>query len=43
MNAGDGAAGAESRTSAEPEVLVVADAAAWRAWLDVNEAVSDGV
>lgn len=43
MSTGDGAAGAESRTSAEPEVLVVADAAAWRAWLDVNESVSDGV
>jgi uncharacterized protein YdeI (YjbR/CyaY-like superfamily) len=31
------------RVSAEPEVLVVADAAAWRAWLDANEDVSDGV
>ncbi|MBN9181552.1 MAG: YdeI/OmpD-associated family protein, partial [Microbacterium sp.] len=26
-----------------PELLVVADAAAWRAWLDVNEDASDGV
>ena len=25
------------------EILVVADAAAWRAWLDVNEDASDGV
>jgi uncharacterized protein YdeI (YjbR/CyaY-like superfamily) len=31
------------RVSAEPEVLVVADAAAWRAWLDATEDVSDGV
>lgn len=31
------------RVSAEPEVLVVADAAEWRAWLDANEDVSDGV
>ncbi|MDT3443023.1 MULTISPECIES: YdeI family protein [unclassified Pseudofrankia] len=27
----------------EPEVLVVADAAAWRAWLDVHEDTFDGV
>jgi uncharacterized protein YdeI (YjbR/CyaY-like superfamily) len=27
----------------EPEILVVADAAAWRAWLDLNEETSDGV
>ncbi|QTX03673.1 YdeI/OmpD-associated family protein [Agromyces archimandritae] len=27
----------------EPEVLVVADRAAWRAWLDANEDASDGV
>ncbi len=26
-----------------PDRLVVADAAAWRAWLDTNEATSDGV
>ncbi|KQO63707.1 YdeI/OmpD-associated family protein [Curtobacterium sp. Leaf261] len=26
-----------------PEVLVVADAAAWRAWLDEHESTSDGV
>jgi len=26
-----------------PEVLVVADSAAWRQWLDVHEAASDGV
>lgn len=31
------------RVSAEPEVLVVADVAEWRAWLDANEDVSDGV
>ncbi len=29
--------------SGEPEVLVAADVAAWRAWLDANEGVSDGV
>ncbi len=29
--------------SGEPEVLVVADAVVWRAWLDANEGVSDGV
>lgn len=28
--------------STEPEVLVVADTAAWRAWLDENEDSSDG-
>lgn len=28
---------------ARPAPLIVADAAAWRAWLDANEAVSDGV
>ena len=27
----------------ESEILVVADAAAWRAWLDANEDASDGV
>ena len=27
----------------ESEILVVADAAAWRAWLEVNEDASDGV
>ncbi len=27
----------------EPEILVVADAAAWRAWLDEHEDASDGV
>ena len=27
----------------EADELIVADAAAWRAWLDVNEGVSDGV
>ncbi|GAA4893706.1 uncharacterized protein YdeI (YjbR/CyaY-like superfamily) [Stackebrandtia albiflava] len=26
-----------------PEILVVADTAAWRAWLDANEETSDGV
>lgn len=34
---GKGAAG-----QAEPEVLIVADAAAWRAWLDTHEDASDG-
>ncbi len=29
--------------SGEPEVLVAADVVAWRAWLDANEGVSDGV
>ncbi|WP_448060816.1 YdeI/OmpD-associated family protein [Cellulomonas hominis] len=29
--------------SGEPEVLVAADVAAWRAWLDANEGESDGV
>jgi len=29
--------------SGDTEDLVVADAAAWRAWLEVNEGVSDGV
>ncbi|OHV29662.1 hypothetical protein CC117_28680 [Parafrankia colletiae] len=43
MGEGDGMAGAEPRTGAQPEILTVADVAAWRAWLDVNEAVSDGV
>lgn len=27
----------------EPEQLIVTDAAAWRAWLDENEGISDGV
>lgn len=31
------------RTAAQPEQLIVADAAAWRAWLDENEDVSNGV
>lgn len=30
-------------TAETPEVLVVADAAAWRVWLDANEERSDGV
>lgn len=32
-----------SEAKPEPEVLVVADRAAWRAWLDANEDASDGV
>ncbi|CAO5163483.1 hypothetical protein FAIPA1_230058 [Frankia sp. AiPs1] len=35
--------GARARTAAAPEILTVADRVAWRAWLDVNEDVSDGV
>lgn len=31
------------RVSAEPEQLVVEDAAAWRAWLDLHEGDSDGI
>jgi len=27
----------------EPEILIVSDAAAWRAWLDINEDTSNGV
>jgi len=33
----------ESSQQGASEVLVLADAAAWRAWLDSNEDVSDGV
>lgn len=42
---GDGAPvrGAASRRRPEQPVLVVADAAAWRAWLDEHEDTSDGV
>ncbi len=30
-------------TTPEPDLLVLADAAAWRAWLDANEDTSEGV
>lgn len=43
MGVGDEAAGSRARTAAAPERLVVADGVVWRAWLDVNEDVSDGV
>ncbi|WGW11773.1 YdeI/OmpD-associated family protein [Saxibacter everestensis] len=33
----------EFAEQSEPEVLVVADAAAWREWLDDHEGVSDGI
>nr|WP_261562605.1 YdeI/OmpD-associated family protein [Frankia tisae] len=43
MGVGGEAAGTRVRTAAVPELLIVADGVAWRAWLDVNEDVSDGV
>lgn len=43
MGMGDEAVGTSTRTVAAAELLVVADSVAWRAWLDVNEGVCDGV